>query len=244
MLRCAVCDDEAGILDKVEKLVQTYNRSHREGANFQVKCYTSPQCLWDEVEGGQSFDVFLLDIEMDELDGITLAERIRTADPAAVILLLSSHTEFHVTKKGYKVQALRYVSKLAMETDLTEAFDAAAAVCKKAKPAYLTLTHYSDMIRIPVSEIVYVHRVGRMTEIVTQRQGDQRTKRPLRDIFAEIDDGRFLFIIDRGCFVNTDFILQITDRSIVLKDRESLPVSRNMLPQVKAALLRSWGEIQ
>jgi DNA-binding LytR/AlgR family response regulator len=244
MLRCAVCDDEADTLDKVEKLVQNYNRSRCEEANLQVKRYTSPQCLWDEVEEGQSFDVFLLDIEMEELNGITLAEQIRKVDPVAVILLLSSHTEFHVTKKGYRVQALRYISKLAMETDLVEAFDAAAAVCKKAKPAYLTLTHYSDVIRIPVSEIVYVHRVGRMTEVVTQRQGNQRTKHPLRDIFVEIDDGRFIFIIDRGCFVNTDFILQITNHSIILKNQESLPVSRNMLPQVKTALLRLWGEIK
>jgi DNA-binding LytR/AlgR family response regulator len=83
-----------------------------------------------------------------------------------------------------------------------------------------------------------------MTEVVTQRQGNQRTKRPLRDIFVEIDDGRFIFIIDRGCFVNTDFILQITNHSIILKNQESLPVSRNMLPQVKTALLRLWGEIK
>lgn len=202
MFRCAVCDDENEILGQVEKLIQNYNHSHSEEGNFQIKTYTSSQFLWDDVEEGQIFEIFILDIEMDELDGIVLAERIRKADSMAVIIFLSSHTEFKITREGYKVQALRYVSKLAMETSLVEALDAAVSICKKTELAYMTLRHYTDIIRIPISEIIYVHRVGRMTEIVTERQGNQQIKRPLRDIFNEINDGRFIFIVNKGCQTN------------------------------------------
>lgn len=241
MFRCAVCDDEAGTLNQVETLIQSYNHSHSGEDNLQLKTYISPQCLWDDVEEGQIFDVFILDVEMDELDGIALAERIRQADSMAVIIFLSSHTEFKITREGYRVQALRYVSKTAMETSLVEALEAAVSVCKKAEFAYLTLKHYTDIIRIPISEIIYVHRIRRMTEIVTERQGNRQIKRPLRDIFHEINDGRFIFIVNKGCFVNSDFILQITNSTIILKDKTILQVSRNMLPQVKSTLLRLWG---
>lgn len=244
MFRCAICDDEADALNQVETLIQSYNHSHNGEDNFQLKAYISPQCLWDDVEDGQIFDVFILDVEMDVLDGIALAERIRKAGSTAVIIFLSSHTEFKITREGYKVQALRYVSKSAMETGLVEALEAAVPVCKKAESAYLTLKHYTDIIRIPISEIIYVHRIRRMTEIVTERQGNRQIKRPLRDVFHEINDERFLFIVNKGCFVNSDFILQVTNSTIILKDKTILPVSRNMLPQVKSALLRLWGGLE
>ena len=67
-------------------------------------------------------------------------------------------------------------------------------------------------------------------------------KKPLKDIFEEIKDPRFIFI-DRSCFVNLDHVVRITDNEVYLQDDHILPVSRRMVPIVKTALLKLWGEL-
>lgn len=160
-----------------------------------------------------------------------------------MIIFLSSHTEFQFTQEGYKVQALRYVSKLIMETTLAEALEAAIQAHQKGEDSYYTFSHYSDVVRIPLGEILYVHRVKRMAVIVTEKRGEFQIKRPLRDIYAELNDLRFVFV-DRSCFVNLNQIMSLAENEVTLKNGEKLPVSRKMLPVVKSTILKLWGGVK
>lgn len=243
MIKMAICDDDTRILDKAETLVQAFNRTHKEEVNYSVEKYSSPQTLCDDVLEGKIFDVFLLDMEMPEMSGVSLAGKIREQIPSCVIIFLSSHTEFQYTQEGYKVQALRYVSKLIMETVLTEALEAAIQAHQKGEDSYYTLSHYSDIVRIPLGEILYVHRVKRMAVIVTEKRGEFQIKRPLRDIYAELNDLRFVFV-DRSCFVNLNQIMSLAENEVTLKNGEKLPVSRKMLPVVKSTILKLWGGVK
>ena len=121
MTRIAVCDDDAIFLERVEQLLKKYAKENDQ--TFGLTCLQNPQTLWDEVNDGTIFDIFILDIEMPELDGLKLAERIRQASPNAPILFFTSHVE--LSREGYKVEALRFVSKVSMESELPEALDAA-----------------------------------------------------------------------------------------------------------------------
>lgn len=105
--------------------------------------------LRDEIVDGEVFDVFVLDIEMEMLDGFALAYEIRQHRPLAAIVFLSSHTEYNYTKERYKVRALRYVSKLTMETSMMEVLDTAAKACKITEIKDDTFSHDNDIIRIP-----------------------------------------------------------------------------------------------
>lgn len=241
MIKMAICDDDLIMLDKAEKHVQYFNSTHTEKNNFCVETYTSPLILRDDVLEGKEFDVFLLDMEMPEMGGMVLAAQIRDKLPSCVIIFLSSHTEYQFTLEGYKVEALRYVSKMLMETALTEALEAAIKACQKKRTKYYIYTHYSDSVRIPYDDILYVHRVKRMAVIVTGKYDDIQIKRPLKDIYAELDDIRFVFA-DRSCFVNLNHIVRYSENELTLKNDEKLPVSRKMLPAIKSTLLQIWGD--
>ena len=215
MIKLAICDDDALIMNKAEALIQAFNRTHKEEVNYSVEKYSSPQTLCDDVLEGKVFDVFLLDMEMPEMSGVSLAGKIREQIPSCGIIFLSSHTEFQFTQEGYKVQALRYVSKLVMETALTEALEAAIKAHQKGEDSYYTFSHYSDVVRIPLGEILYVHRVKRMAVFV-----------------------------DRSCFVNLNQIMSLAENEVTLKNGEKLPVSRKMLPVVKSTILKLWGGVK
>ena len=242
MLHLAICDDDVFALDKAEKLVQEYNRSHIYEYGYQVKKYTSPQLLLDDIYENSFYEVFLLDMEMEEMSGISLATKIRQKFPSVVIAFLSSHTEFQFTQEGYKVQAIRYISKLTMETTLLEALETAAKMIERAKPAYYVFTYYSETKRIPYSEILYIQKVKRMTVFHTDNNEEYQMKAPLREVYEKLNDSRFSYV-DQSTLVNMDRIIHLAESEVTLAGDIRLPVSRKMMPSLKTSLLRLWGEL-
>ena len=243
MLQLAICDDEPIILQKIEKNIQLFNQQQKGDDTFCVTCYDSPQALYDNVTDGDTFDAFLLDIEMDEMNGMELAGKIRETFPYAAIVFLSSHTAYSYMYEGYRVQALRYISKEVMDTSMPEALNAIIHHCKTVKPLFYTYTHYSSVQRISLRDIIYVQRTGRMAEIITESQGILRLKKSLKDIFAELNDKRFLFT-ERSCFVNIDHVSQVFNNYLVLKNGKSLPISRKMSKGVKSEVVQLWGGLK
>ena len=81
----------------------------------------------------------------------------------------------------------------------------------------------------------------RFLEIYTVRQGVVTTGRGVKEIFEKIGDNRFVFI-SRSSFVNLDHVRRLSDSEIELDTGERLPISRKMLPGVKATILKVWGE--
>ena len=76
MISLAICDDEPLYVDKVEALINKFNNFHAPEYRFTVEKYISPKTLSDETADGNLYDVYLLDMEMEELDGISLQHHI------------------------------------------------------------------------------------------------------------------------------------------------------------------------
>ena len=243
MMKLAICDDDSKLIAQVDKLIEKYNQANTEENRFLPESFTYSTALRDELADGAVFDAFILDIEMEVMDGFSLAREIRKYLPAAAIIFLSSHTEFNYTQEGYKVRALRYVSKLAMETSLTEALETAAKAHKTPDIKYYAISHYNDIVRIPYDEIVYVHRISRTTEIVTESNGRPAIRKPLKEVMEELNDKRFV-CTDRSCIVNGNFVVSVKKNALCLRNGDTLPVSRKMMPQVKQDLINLWGDLE
>ena len=56
-----------------------------------------------EVEDGKIADIFILDVEMPDMDGFELADKIRKYTETSVIIFLTSHDE--MASMGYKSKA-------------------------------------------------------------------------------------------------------------------------------------------
>ena len=112
MLRIAICDDDKKLLTLLHKEIDLWFLMLRKtDYNFSIDEYTSSEqfsfCL-----KSNSYDIIFLDIEMPKLNGIELAKQIRSKLPDVILIFLTSHNEF--APQGYKVKALRYLSKLNM----------------------------------------------------------------------------------------------------------------------------------
>lgn len=75
----------------------------------------------EDLVGGESFDVFLLDINLPGEDGISLSQRIRKAHPLVGIIMLSARTDLRDKISGYESGADLYMAKPVGLPELTAA---------------------------------------------------------------------------------------------------------------------------
>ena len=237
MIRIALCDDnKEDMLQLHQKIIEWY-RENSKNQSVSITEYSDSVYLSSVIDAGDSHDVFFLDVEMPKVDGFQLADKIRNKLPAAIIVFLTSHSE--LAPDGYKFRALRYVSKLVLSQKLPEALEVVQKEFSALESGYLVVPHYTDALRIPYNEILYVQHILRSSQIYTLRQGVIKDNRGLKTIYSVIGDKRFIYI-DRSTFVNIDFIRELKGNEIILRTGESLAISRSMLANVKETIVSMW----
>jgi len=236
MLNIVICDDSQPAIADVKNALAAYaSNTHNE---FNIKSFNSAKALVYELEDNIIADIYFLDVMMPDIDGFSVAAKIREKSESAVIIFLTS-LEARASE-GYKVKALRYLSKFHIEQDFDEAMDCALKELEKETERSIILHRYNDRWRVPFSNIISVQRVMRQLVIQTERFGELTDNRGIKELFESLNDMRFV-MIDRSCFVNLEYIIGIDGNDLLLKDGRRLAVSRRALPAVKEAIAAYWG---
>ncbi len=236
MTKIAIVDDSQELLDKVKCLVKSYMGT--AGRLFRVWCCTNPAALVSSILDGDRFDIYILDVDMPESNGIEVARAIRKYQPVAAVIFLTSYLEY--ATNGYTVHALRYILKHNMATELPEAIKEALRSLDDANSACLMVSHYNNITRILHKDIMYVRKEHRSLQIFTTEQGVVSDSRGIKEVFDLLHNPAFAFI-ERSCFINLNFARAMEGCWMVMKQGERLPISRPMLPKVKDTIMRLWG---
>ena len=155
-LKIAIVDDELKWREKVTKLVEKY-----VSAKAKIDVYNSGE---DFLEGKNKYDIVLMDIEMPGIDGFDTLTNYNKLYSGSIIIILTTHTDF--ARKGYLVEAFRYIDKLNIDIELKEAFDRIIEMRKKEK-YYLIGENKDSTRRISINDIMYIETEGRHTVIQT-----------------------------------------------------------------------------
>ncbi len=102
MLRVLLVDDEPIILDELRELLKDQEAITVAGA------YTSPLDALRELSRTKP-DCAFLDIEMADMTGIELAERLTSANPALEIIFVTAYN--HYASQAFEVNAIDYLLK-------------------------------------------------------------------------------------------------------------------------------------
>lgn len=107
MFKIAVCDDDEYFRKHMEELINEYF-GIRE-IKCEIDIFASGMELVHLKENIINYDMIFLDINMEGLDGIETAKRIRMISQKIFIIFVTAYVNYSLD--GYKVDAIRYLLK-------------------------------------------------------------------------------------------------------------------------------------
>ena len=204
-------------------------------ANKQEICisvYDSAEALLFAFDEDKALDILLLDIQMKEMDGITLAKRLRGGDERMQIVFITGFPDF--IWEGYDVAALHYLMKTVSELKLKDVLDRA---CAKLNTSQRTVLLPADdgTIRVPVDEILYAevfsHNVELHTGMLTHH-----IKLSMSELEQVLGNG--FFRCHRSYILGLRHVHKVTRTSMALDNGVQLPLSRKLYDDANQAFIR------
>lgn len=107
MFRIAICDDENLFAEELKELISGYMME--KGLVFKIDTYSSGEALVALGIEVVRYTVVFLDINMEKIDGIMAAEKIREVSREIFIVFVTAYVNYSL--EGYRLDAVRYLLK-------------------------------------------------------------------------------------------------------------------------------------
>lgn len=126
-LKIGICDDDPAQVTLTETLTASWAKEN--GHSIKIKTYKDAESFLFDFEEENDFDILLLDIEMGDMNGVTLAKNIRKKSETVQIIFITGYSDY--ISDGYDVAALHYLMKPLKAEKLFEVLNRAAVKIKK-----------------------------------------------------------------------------------------------------------------
>ena len=230
MYSLAICDDEKSSAAEAAELLEKYRKAHA-GLEFKVDIFGSSLDLLGAMEK-QAYDVYLLDIYIDKINGIELADTIRKKNEDAHIIFMTSSNAFY--KEAFKVNAVHYLEKPILEDDF---FDAMDRVCTQEEEAhFLTFRDSGEVHRVQVEEILYIESEDHYKRIVLHE--DSFLIRSNLQMLKNDLDYPYFYTMGTKSIINLKRVLKITRESVVMEDGKEFTVPRGTYRTLSELVLK------
>jgi DNA-binding NtrC family response regulator len=101
-IRLLIVDDEVGFVNILAKRLRRRNME-------VTSAYTGTEAI--QILRKQDFDVAVLDLKMEEMDGIEVLKIFKKMDPKMVVIMLTGHGSEQAAREGIEFGAFVYLTK-------------------------------------------------------------------------------------------------------------------------------------
>lgn len=224
-LRIAVCDDDPLDLGQTLEMIQQYDKKK----SLEVLSFIRASDLL-KPSTVNTFDIVLLDIEMEIPNGYDVAKQLVLAKDPPVIVFITKSSAY--TLKGYGI-ALRYLQKPLDRTILEEALDASI---QEATAHRLYFTSDDKTVALPLRKILYIEMYGHYA-IVHTTTSEYRFRSTLKEIQGKLPQGYFA-LPHKSILVNFEHVRSASKSEIQMDNGATIPISRHRHREFNDAFFR------
>ena len=226
MINIAVCDDSAHSSDIVGALYEL-----AEGrAEVAVDAFKTAVTLKNEIKN-KRYDIFLLDPDVADAEGLSLAREIKCLFPECDIILMNSSGKYAV--EGYSVFAIGYILKPASQKDIRAPFLHALDKYRK-KPAVVFKDKNGARVAVSIAELLYIEVIG--TELhIHKRTGVTKCQGSLTEACQNLPAAQF-YRSHRSYVVNMDYVIRAVKYHFVMDNGDKVTIAKNRYAEAKEKL--------
>ena len=227
--RVAIVDDSTTDAEFVQDILNSW--ANQRQTDIQAEVFPSSESFLFRYAEDKDWDILLLDIEMGNMDGVTLAKKIRQDNESVQMVFVTGFADY--ISEGYEVAALHYLMKPVKQDKLFAVLDRAVASIQKTERVIL-LPVGGEMLRLPISQVQYVEAFSHTVAIITGTDTIQ-VKMPISEVEKLLGEG---FIrCHRSYLVGLKHIARLSKTEVILDSGKALPLSRGAAATVHKAFI-------
>ncbi len=235
MYNIAICDDEESFVTELAQQLKRY--MEETGTELRITVFRDGKEL---VENDQiEMDLIFLDIQMNEMNGLQAAKRIREKDSGVGIIFLTSLVS-HVLE-GYQYQAVNYIIKPIKYVRLKAEMDRWIARYKQNEKDHIVITNDNGKYKVFLNTLHYIETYQRNVLLHTDEQEIISYKK-MKDFERELAGSCFVRC-HTGYLVNLYFVKRVEKLEMELTTGEKIPISQPKRKMVMEKLADYWGDM-
>ena len=240
-MKIAICDDEEFYIGEIKNGLEKY-LIQKKITKCDIDIYRSGEELCSNQKMLKEYQIIFLDVNMEQMSGIEAAGEIRNVNPEVFLVFVTAYIDYAV--EGYKVDAIRFLIKDALDNTLPECMDTILQRMryKEQKEKFLFV---DGERQVPVHNICYIE--SEKHKLIFHIYEKDEIK--VWTLYGKLDDiekklKAYDFIrVHKSFLVNVKMITRVKNYKVTLKTKEELPVPRDKFQLVKKKYFEMVGEI-
>ena len=231
MLRIAVCDDEQLYLDKTRAMLEQYAAAH--DMEITAEAFMNPSALLDSMEAGERHDIYLLDIYMPGVSGMSVATDLRSKGVRSPIIFLTSSTEHAV--EAFGVDATHYLLKPYTQQNFFAAMDKAMQSISAHAEESIVLKIGGEYQNVSVDRIMYCEAADNYQRLWMKDGSELLVRMTALELYDLLEGFGCFHRCGRAYILNLNHVTKVTASSAVLKNGSVLPLPRTAVASLRSA---------
>jgi Response regulator of the LytR/AlgR family len=240
MLRIAICDDDSKFTGELETLV--IKESRKLGIRAETEVFSDGKTLLKSIQSGEHYELIFIDIEMEQVDGITAARKIREIDRTVLLIYVSGYDKY--LQELFEVEAFRYLSKPLDYEKFARYYRDSYNRINEIEVFY-QFTFNKEIRKVPVKDIVYFESNNRIVNIHFKDGTYEYFYGKLNNVEKELAASRQYFLrIHQSFLVNYDYVKKMNffNMTISFMNKElDLKISEDRQKDVRQQLCKIAG---
>ena len=242
-MKILICDDTYSDLRHTQSLVNNFYKE--KNVSIQIDTFSNSAEALDDILNmtRNEYDLYILDVIMQQ-NGMDVAVEILKQFPNATIIFTTSSKEFAVD--AFKVKALDYLIKPLNKNVFYNTLELFMKNYTKKGYVWIVKTPEYSIMAIELSDIIYIESCNRRLDIHLEKEVITTTS--LRGKFLDSIpfnlNENFFLLCHNSFIVNMNKIKAFNDSGFLMKNGETVPISKRMSKQVKESYINYLvGEI-
>lgn len=240
-MKIAIIEDDPVHSELLASYLQDWSREREIPVNIMpFSAAKDFLFLWDETN---DFDILFVDIQMEHMNGMELARRIRKKDREVALVFTTGIEDY--LEEGYDVEAMYYLLKPLSQEKINRCMDRAAL--RRCEEQSLLVHGKEEAIRLFMGRITYVEARGHGCMVETCSRLGETSHMEIMESISEMAEllSPYGFVkCHRSYLCRVGSIYQIGKAEILLENGSVVPVSRRMYGEVNQAFIRHFRGIK
>ena len=216
-----ICDDENVIRDKIEKICINETKKYCEDVVIQK--YSDGREVLEK-----DFDILILDIEMEDVDGIAVKNYFQKRKKDTIIIFVTSHNE--MMSQAFGVNVMVFVTKSYLDNQLQVMLD--DAMKRVINTVRIEGVDSRKVCYIQAEHVYNILHLENETEVSVRCSSADLEK--MLEVVGFIR-------VHRTYIINMAYVDHIKDKTVVVNKKE-IPVSARLKSKLKKEYSRYCRE--